>query len=59
LKATFHPKFGDLETIKCPPGRAAAVPIETAQMKVKIRKNLPAELYFDFMAYVNPGFSFG
>jgi hypothetical protein len=50
LKATFHPKFGDLETIKYPPGRAAAVPIETAQMKLKIRKNLPADIYFDFMA---------
>jgi len=36
-----------------------AVPIETAQMKLKIRKNLPAEMYFDFMAYVNSGFGFG
>jgi hypothetical protein len=43
LKAVFHPKFGDLETIKCPPGRAAAVPSETAEMKVKIRKNLEIE----------------
>jgi len=49
LKAKFHPKFGDLETIKCPPGRAAAVPIETAEMIVKIRNNLQLELYFDFI----------
>ena len=40
-----------------PTGPAAAVPIETAQMKVRIRKNLPAELYFDFMAYATPEMS--
>jgi hypothetical protein len=50
LKATFHPKFAVLRTTKYPPGLAAAVPIETVEMKLRIKKNLPAELYFDFMA---------
>ena len=41
-----------------PPGWASAVPIKTAKIKVRIKKKLAAELYFDFMAYGNPGFVF-
>jgi len=43
LKATFQPKFAGLRTSRCPPGWAAAVPIETAEIKVKSRKNLEME----------------
>jgi hypothetical protein len=45
---------------QCPPDPAATVPIETAQMKVKIRKDLHAEVYFDFMALMlRSGLVFG
>jgi len=52
LKAKFHPKFAGLRTIKRPAGRAAAVPIETAQTKAKTTKTLLAKLCFDFMASI-------
>jgi hypothetical protein len=58
LKPKFHPKFADLRTTRCPPGWASAVPIKTAKIKVRIKKKVAAELYFDFMAYGNPGFGF-
>ena len=52
LTTKFLPRFGSLETIRRPVDRAAAVPIETAYMRARTRKNLQAEVYFDFMAYI-------
>ena len=52
LTTKFLPRFGSLETIRRPADRAAAVPIETAYMRARIRTNLHVEMYFDFMAYI-------
>jgi hypothetical protein len=46
----FHPKFGTLMTIKRPRDWAAAVPIEIAQTKTRIRRSVLAEVYLGFMA---------
>src|SRR5215471_9061930 len=58
ITTKFLPRFGSLETIRRPFDRAAAVPIETAYKKVRIRKNLHAEMYFDFMFYITLGLVF-
>jgi len=50
LTTIFLPRFGSLETIRRPTDRAAAVPIETAYMRARIRTSLHVEMYFDFMA---------
>jgi hypothetical protein len=50
LTTKFLPRFGSLETIRRPTDRAAAVPIETAYMRARIRTSLHVEMYFDFMA---------
>jgi len=50
LTTKFLPRFGSLETTRRPVDRAAAVPIETAYMRARIRTNLHAEMYFDFIA---------
>jgi hypothetical protein len=52
LTTKFLPRFGSLETIRRPADRAAAVPIETAYMRARIRTNLYVEMYFDFMGYI-------
>jgi hypothetical protein len=52
LKAKFDPKFAGLRTIKRPAGRArraAAVSIETAQRKTRIRKSVVTDVNLDFM----------
>jgi len=54
----FLPRLQSLETIRRPVDRAAAVPIETAYMKVRIRKNLHAEMCLDFIFYITLGTSF-
>jgi hypothetical protein len=48
LRAMFHPKFAVRETIKRPPDWAA-VPIEVAQTKTKIKKSLMVEVKFELM----------
>src|SRR5437867_1353689 len=59
LRAMFHPKFAVRKTIKRPPGWAA-VPIETAQTKTRIRRSLMAEVNLEFMAPMLPsGLIFG
>jgi|SRR5215831_5837790 len=53
LTPTFHPKFADLATIKSPAGRtrrAAAVSIEAAQRRTRIRKRVVTDVNLDFMA---------
>jgi len=50
LTTIFLPRLGSLETIRRPVDRASAVPIETAYMRARIRTNLHAEMYFDFIA---------
>src|SRR5437773_5817535 len=40
LAATFQPKFATLITMRRPPGLAAALATETAEKKMRIRKNL-------------------
>jgi hypothetical protein len=59
LTTIFLPRLGSLETIRRPVDRAAAVPIETAYMRARIRTNLHVETYFDFMAHVTLGTGFG
>lgn len=52
LKAKFDPKFAGLRTIKRPAGRArraAAVSIEAAQRKTRIRKSVVTDVNLDFM----------
>ena len=49
LTTVFLPRFGSIETIRRPVD-AAAVPIETAYMRPRIRTILHMEMYFDFMA---------
>src|SRR5215470_11040949 len=52
LKAKFDPKFAGLRTIKRPAGRAcraAAVSIEAAQRKTRIRKSVVTGVNLDFM----------
>jgi len=58
LTTKFLPRLGSLETIRRPVDRAAAVPIETAYMRARIRMILHVEMYFDFMAssYARNGF---
>jgi hypothetical protein len=54
LTPTFHPKFADLATTKRPAGRAhraAAVSIETAQRKTRIRKRAVTSVNFEFMLF--------
>jgi hypothetical protein len=61
LKAKSHPKFADLATIKCPAGRArraAAVSIEAAQRKTRIRKSVVTDVNLDFMASCYLGIRF-
>jgi len=45
----FHPKFAVRKMIKRPPDWAA-VPVETALTKTKIKTSILAEVYLDFMA---------
>src|SRR5215471_15772082 len=52
LKAKFDPKFAGLRTIKRPAGRArraAAVSIEAAQRKTRIRKSVVTDVNLDFI----------
>src|SRR5262249_6615640 len=52
LKAKFDPKFAGLRTIKRPAGRArraAAVSMEAAQRKTRIRKSVVTDVNLDFM----------
>ena len=58
LTTMFLPRLQSLETIRRPVDRAAAVPIETAYMKVRIRKNLHAEMCLDFIFYITLGTGF-
>src|SRR5262249_24229637 len=61
LTPTFHPKFADLATIKRPAGRArraAAVSIEAAQRKTRIRKRVVTDVNLDFIASCYLGISF-
>src|SRR5262245_41997432 len=53
LKAKFDPKFAGLRTIKRPAGRArraAAVSIEAAQRKTRVRKSVVTDVNLEFMA---------
>jgi hypothetical protein len=45
----FLPRFGSLETIRRPTDRAAAVPVETAYIRARIRTNRDVEMYFAFI----------
>jgi len=58
LTTILLPRLGSLETIRRPVDRASAVPIETAYMRVRIRRILHAEMYFDFIisSYARNGF---
>ena len=58
LITKFLPRFGSLETIRRPVDRAAAVPIETAYMRARIRTKLHVEMYFDFIFYIALGTGF-
>jgi hypothetical protein len=42
-------EFGALKTIRRPPDRAAAVPIEAMQTNTRMRKSLVAEVYLGFL----------
>src|SRR5215471_555297 len=52
ITSKFLPRFGSLETIRRPVDRAAAVPIETAYIRPRIRTILHAEMYFDFILHI-------
>src|SRR5215471_21119826 len=61
LKAKFDPKFAGLRTIKRPAGRArraAAVSIEAAQRKTRIRKRVVTDVNLDFIASCYLGIRF-
>ena len=52
LTTEFLPRFGSVETIRRPVDRAAAVPIETAYIRARIRTNLHVEMYLDFILHI-------
>src|SRR5262249_6335540 len=61
LKAKFDPKFAGLRTIKRPAGRArraAAVSMEAAQRKTRVRKSVVTDVNLDFMASCYAGIRF-
>ena len=58
LTTKFLPRFGSLETIRRPVDRAAAVPIDRAYIRARIRTNLHVEKYFDFIFYITLGTGF-
>ena len=52
LTTEFLPRFGSVETIRRPVDRAAAVPIETAYIRARIRTNLHVEMYLEFILHI-------
>src|SRR5215475_13269937 len=61
LKAKFDPKFAGFRTIKRPAGRArraAAVSMEAAQRKTRIRKSVVTDVNVDFMPSCSLGIRF-